>query len=188
MMPQRPTKPSKKNKRSPYGILDSPKKALNKREEVLKSESTSSSSAVVEATTGSQSQVQATSPAYPFVPQCFTSASDCMSATKNCTGHGECVVKAGSTSPSKAGDGDACYACSCNKPEVVKNDDGSTKTTYFGGSACHKKDISQPFWILTLTGGSLVALVGFGIGMLYSMGQAELPSVIGAGVSGPRAK
>jgi len=57
--------------------------------------------------------------------------------------------------------------------------------TYWGGPACQKKDISVQFWLFVGSGIILAFLVSAGIGMLYSMGSEELPSVIGAGVSGP---
>ena len=62
------------------------------------------------------------------------------------------------------------------------------KTTYWGGPACQKKDVSVPFWLFVGSGVLLAFLISSGIGMLYSMGSEELPSVIGAGVSGPSRK
>lgn len=67
------------------------------------------------------------------------------------------------------------------------NDDGTTKSVQWGGTACEKKDISVEFWLFASFGVAMTALVAGGIGMLYSMGAEELPSVIGAGVAGPRA-
>jgi hypothetical protein len=80
------------------------------------------------------------------------------------------------------------FSCVCNKPTIRKNVDGSEKTTYYAGSACQKVDVSQPFWLLAGTTVFLLTAVSLGVGMLYSMGSEELPSVIGAGVTGPRAK
>lgn len=62
------------------------------------------------------------------------------------------------------------------------------KTTYFGGPACNKKDIVMPFWLIGGTSVFLIFVVSWGMGLLYSMGSEELPSVIGAGVSGPKAR
>jgi Domain of unknown function (DUF3844) len=119
------------------------------------------------------------------IPTCFSSKSECESGTNNCTGHGECLLKF----KEKRGEKDSeCYGCMCTKPEIRKNKDGSQKTTYFGGSACQKKDLTQPFWLLTGVTVFIVFIITWGIGLLYSMGNEELPSVIGAGVSGPRAK
>jgi hypothetical protein len=80
------------------------------------------------------------------------------------------------------------FGCACTKPEVRTNRDGSKKTTWFGGAACQKKDVAAPFWLLASVTVLLVSIVSMGVGMLFSMGSEELPSVIGAGVSGPRPK
>ena len=45
-----------------------------------------------------------------------------------------------------------------------------------------------PFWLLAGVTIFLISVVSMGVGLLYSIGTEELPSVIGAGVSGPRAK
>ena len=68
-----------------------------------------------------------------------------------------------------------------------KNKDGTQKTTTYGGGACHKKDIVFPFWLLTGVTVFIIFIVSWGVGLLYEMGSQELPSVIGAGVSGPKA-
>ena len=69
---------------------------------------------------------------------------------------------------------------------------GSTKkdglTTVWAGPACQKKDISMEFWLIALFTVGLVSAVTFAVGNLWSMGEQELPSVIGAGVSGPTAR
>ena len=59
---------------------------------------------------------------------------------------------------------------------------------YWGGAACQKKDVSAPFFLLAGLTIALVGVVSWGIGLLMSVGQEELPSVIGAGVAGPRAQ
>ncbi|KAF2096670.1 hypothetical protein NA57DRAFT_58570 [Rhizodiscina lignyota] len=192
MTPTSPSNPSKPST-MPFGpvrdvqIPELPNRKLHRRDEAILSEPVPTPSSKQASTPAAKSppQILASSPAYPFVAQCYASAADCAKGTGNCTGHGECVLK---SKTKTEGGSDECYVCSCNKPVVIKNEDGTTKTTHFGGSACQKVDISAPFWILTLTAGSLLALVGFGVSMLYAMGSAELPSVIGAGVSGPRAK
>lgn len=192
MMPAKPSKPSTPSS-MPYGpVLDRelPLHNFDRRQEAILEEPAVSAKQSSTPSTTSRLQIPASSLPVAFVPQCFASEDDCNKGTNNCTGHGACIVKSktGTSGSEEEGGSSNCYVCSCNKPEVIKNKDGTTKTTYFGGSACQKKDISAPFWILTLTAGSFLALVGFGISMLYAMGQAELPSVIGAGVSGPRAK
>ncbi|KAF1812378.1 hypothetical protein P152DRAFT_397601 [Eremomyces bilateralis CBS 781.70] len=119
-----------------------------------------------------------------IIPVCFSSLSACESTTRNCTGHGECLLKF----KTQDDEPKSCYACACTKPVVRTNEDGSKKTTYFGGSACQKEDISVAFWLIAGFTIFLIFVVSSGVGLLYSMGSEELPSVIGAGVSGPRAK
>ena len=112
-----------------------------------------------------------------FLPTCFNSESACANATNNCSGHGSCSKKHS-----------GCYACSCARTIVRYNDDGTTKSVQWGGAACEKKDISVEFWLFASFAIAMTAMVAGTIGMLYSMGAEELPSVIGAGVAGPRAK
>lgn len=126
------------------------------------------------------SQRQSDPVALPFskhsnIPYKYKSVEACQKTTRNCTGHGECKAL--------GGDGSSFFGCVCNKAAIK-----GSKTTYFGGSACQKKDLSIPFWLLAGTTIFLVAVVSAGIGLLYSIGSEELPSVIGAGVSAPRAK
>ncbi|KAI9727972.1 MAG: hypothetical protein M1828_005377 [Chrysothrix sp. TS-e1954] len=81
----------------------------------------------------------------------------------------------------------SCYACTC-KNDVKTNNDGGVKTTVWTGPACQKQDLTVPFWLLAGFTIALVSIVYWAIGLLYSMGSEDLPSVIGAGVAGPRAK
>ena len=111
-----------------------------------------------------------------YLPLCFSSADACANGTNSCSGHGSCYKKRAS-----------CYACRCSRTIVRHNDDGTTKSVQWGGTACEKKDISMEFFLFASFGVAMAALVAGGIGMLYSMGAEELPSVIGAGVAGPRA-
>jgi hypothetical protein len=111
-----------------------------------------------------------------YLPACFSSGDACNSATNNCSGHGSCSKKHSS-----------CYACKCGSTVVQQNDDGTTKSVQWGGSACEKKDVSAPFFLFAGFGVAMAGLIAGIIGMVYSMGQEELPSVIGAGVAGPRA-
>lgn len=120
------------------------------------------------------------------IPTCFASQSSCERGTNNCTGHGTCIRKWGNTD--QEGKKNECYGCMCSIPDVIKHKDGGQKTTQFGGAACHKKDVVMPFWLLAGTTVFLVLIVAWGIGLLYTMGSEELPSVIGAGVSGPTRK
>ena len=80
-----------------------------------------------------------------------------------------------------------CWACKCST-SVFTDEQGRTKTVYWGGPACQKKDVSVPFLMLAALGVGLAATISWGVGLMYSIGNEELPSVIGAGVAGPRAQ
>ncbi|KAF2679323.1 hypothetical protein K458DRAFT_314437 [Lentithecium fluviatile CBS 122367] len=130
-----------------------------------------------------QAEGNDTTPPLGILPSCFASRSECESKTHGCSGHGEC-----SLSRPGGKDRTKCYACTC-KPDIKhvgeNGMESKIKTTYWGGPACQKKDVSIPFWLFFGSGVLLTFLITTGIGMLYSMGSEELPSVIGAGVSGP---
>src|SRR4051794_31182439 len=76
-----------------------------------------------------------------FLPTCFNSESSCTNATNSCSGHGSCWEKY-----------IGCYACRCSRTIVRHNDDGTTKTVQWGGTACEKKDISIEFWLFASFG------------------------------------
>lgn len=133
-------------------------------------------------TLASSNSSNPTGPLRGILPDCFSSLSTCQSITRNCTGHGKCILKY--TDKDASSSGAPCYSCSCSS-QVRENEDGTKKTTVWGGPACQKKDVVAPFWLLASFSVFLVSLVSWGIGMMWSMGSQELPSVIGAGVSGP---
>jgi hypothetical protein len=112
-------------------------------------------------------------------PACFTSLSACNNATNSCSGHGSCKPFGSSKS---------CFQCKCTRTTIRTNKDGSKKTTLWAGAACQKKDISTEFTLFAVFGVTMGMLIMGVIGMMYSMGAQELPSVIGAGVAGPTAK
>ena len=127
-----------------------------------------------------------TSPLPGILPSCYSTKSACESTTRNCTGHGKCALaytQRDTTGDSKGVD---CFQCICT-PTVRQVGNGK-KTTVWSGPACQKKDISVQFWLLAGFSIFMVFLVSWGIGTLLSMGNEELPSVIGAGVSGPTRK
>lgn len=105
---------------------------------------------------------------------CYSSLESCADATNNCSGHGECFRKYGTA---KGASGAECFACGC-VASFEKN-----KTTYWGGAACQKEDVSSQFWILAGFSVLLMGLVGWAIGMMFSIGNEKLPGVIGAGVA-----
>ncbi|KAJ5902438.1 hypothetical protein N7495_002966 [Penicillium taxi] len=134
---------------------------------------------------GSQSDLQRSS-ALPLhsnlAPVCHSTNSSCTDATNNCSGHGSCFLKYGSSKEGSAGD---CYACRC-KPTIKRMSDGTIQKDFWGGPSCEKKDISSPFFLIASVSILAIVMVGSAIGMLFSMGQQELPSVIGAGVGGSK--
>lgn len=138
------------------------------------------------------SQAETKAPVRGILPNCFDTLSACQKTTNNCTGHGQCKLLHKARGSGKDRQSVDCYGCACSPTvEHVGEDKGmesKRKVTYWGGPACQKKDISVQFWLFVGSGVGLAFLVASGIGMLYSMGSEELPSVIGAGVSGPARK
>lgn len=116
-----------------------------------------------------------------LAPVCHVSNSSCTEATNNCSGHGSCYLKYGT------GDADNCYACRC-QATVVENKDGTTQKIQWGGPACEKKDISSPFFLIAGVTVLVIVMVGSAVGMLFSVGSQELPSVIAAGVGASKAQ
>lgn len=115
-----------------------------------------------------------------ILPPFFYSLESCQKTTLNCSGHGECKLLHKAQTKRNTDR----YGCVCS-PTVVKLGKDGRKATYWGGPACQKKDISTPFWLFVGVGVGLAFLISTIIGMMYSIGTEELPSVIGAGVSGP---
>lgn len=132
----------------------------------------------------SNSTYNNTTPLRGILPACYTTQEHCEKSTRNCTGHGSCSRKY--RDPDSGSSGIDCFSCSCTAT-VVENANGK-KTTTWGGPACQKKDISIEFWLIALFTVGLVFLVSFAVGSVWEMGSEELPSVIGAGVSGPTAR
>lgn len=131
-----------------------------------------------------------------ILPACYANEASCNEITHNCSGHGSCKLKYDtsgrkSNNPERRADNDGgntqCWACACEN-EVAKTPGGLARTTRWAGPACQKQDVSESFWLLAGAGIALAALVAWAVGLLVSMGEQELPSVIGAGVAGPRAK
>ncbi|KAL7620824.1 hypothetical protein AAE478_009822 [Parahypoxylon ruwenzoriense] len=115
----------------------------------------------------------------PILPSCFSSYNACVTATDSCSGHGQCIDK---WAKSSADGADSCFFCHCLATNEA--DSKGPKGFYrWGGSACHKRDISTPFWMFAGVTIGLVATIAFAIGLLFSVGEEKLPGVIGAGVS-----
>lgn len=116
-----------------------------------------------------------TSPLRKLPLVCYASIDACNNATNSCSGHGECYRKFG---PVAGDSGPTCFACACKATY-----DKATGTSYWGGAACQKRDISAQFWIILGFSLLLIGLVGWAIGMMFSIGNEKLPGVIGAGVA-----
>ncbi|KAJ4372219.1 hypothetical protein N0V83_003993 [Neocucurbitaria cava] len=187
------SKSHSKRAASPWGTYDLPSKDARREnpEAVLSSNPVPSSSPISKVSDLEDFPVitfaDDQGPVRGILPSCFDTLSACQRQTHNCSSHGECkLLHKGRGSGSNQESVD-CYGCAC-VPTVVRHDTGmetKKKVTYWGGPACQKKDISVQFWLFVGSGVVLSFLVASGIGMLYSMGSEELPSVIGAGVSGP---
>lgn len=115
---------------------------------------------------------------------CYSSDATCQSSTNNCSSHGQCRL----LRTDKSSANPECWSCSCGRTTVRVNDDGSEKTVQWGGNACQKKDVSMEFWLFAGFGVAISSAIAWGIGLLYGMGGGELPSVLGAGVAGPKAQ
>jgi len=116
-----------------------------------------------------------------ILPACFRSQEECEKRTRNCTGHGKCRKLYHDRDTKQGGD---CYSCQCSATKEDRGD-GKVKTTVWGGPACQKQDVSIAFWLIALFTVGLIFVVSFAVGSVLTMGGEELPSVIGAGVSGP---
>ncbi|KAJ4988063.1 arsenate reductase [Stagonosporopsis vannaccii] len=114
-----------------------------------------------------------------ILPPFFNSLASCEKTTLNCSGHGECKLLHKAQDKTQQDR----FGCACSPTVIGKGN--SRKVTNWAGPACQKKDISTPFWLFVGTGVMLAFLISTIIGMMYSIGSEELPSVIGAGVSGP---
>ena len=167
-------------KRSATSLYGSYKKPLITRQQQSE-EPLSSPSTVSSPPSSEVMPLQASTSRLPrgILPVCHKTLQSCIATTNNCSGHGTAYKKS-------SGEID-CFACKCSKT-VLTDDKGRVKTVYWGGPACQKKDISVPFFLLAGLSIALVGAVTWGIGLMASIGQEELPSVIGAGVAGPRAQ
>ncbi|KAF9894183.1 hypothetical protein FE257_007685 [Aspergillus nanangensis] len=111
-------------------------------------------------------------------PLCYASNSSCNDATNSCSGHGFCYKKSSSADEETAGD---CYACKCQET-IIRKSDGTVQKLQWGGPACQKRDISSPFFLIAGVSILVVLAISTAVGMLFNVGQGDLPGVINAGV------
>lgn len=90
----------------------------------------------------------------------FESESQCVKTTHNCSSHGTCI---------KGGSGWAC-ACTPTKHHGY--------TSYWGGSACEKRDVSWQFNLLLWTTVGILVAAGGSVGLLFSIDSEELPGIL----------
>ncbi|KAH6711680.1 hypothetical protein BKA61DRAFT_611417 [Leptodontidium sp. MPI-SDFR-AT-0119] len=109
-------------------------------------------------------------------PLCHSSKDACESSTNGCSGHGTCFKKYSTTKAD-------CFTCRCSIESFMFGKKKYYKESSWGGSACHKQDVSGPFWLIGLFTVVMVGTISWGIGLMYSIGEEQLPGVIGAGVS-----
>ena len=186
-----------KSRANPYGQYYSPSRTpvgLDRRQVAeepmtgLPAESSSSSSPLTHLKQLQASKISGNSSFEPIKgvpPVCHTSLDSCITSTNNCSGHGACYRKYGNA---KEGESiGACFTCGCMATnETFKYANGQRSgfmLTSWGGSACHKRDVSGPFWLIAISSVVMVGLVSWAIGLLFSIGEEKLPGVIGAGVS-----
>lgn len=127
-----------------------------------------------------------TSPVRGILPVCHSSKKTAIFTTHNCSGHGVPYLKYQTRDSNDSTLLIDCWACNCRNT-VTKDSEGRERTVFWSGPACQKKDVSFAFWLLAGLGIGLAATISWGIGLMYSIGTEPLPSVIGAGVAGPRA-
>lgn len=175
--------PKQKTCKHTYGSYSMPSKHSKRQQEapLLSDYSDSTVSSQPKPYATLNAHANNSSPLKGILPHCFSSLSSCQSMTRNCTGHGSCSLRY--TDKDASNNGAPCYSCMCTS-DVRTNKDGTKKTMQWGGPACQKKNVVVPFWLLAGFTVLMVFLIGWGIGLLWTMGEQELPSVIGAGVSG----
>ncbi len=105
----------------------------------------------------------------PVVPQsktCFASLDDLNNQTASCLGHGAGVK--GITTR-----GSECWVCQCTKTV-----DEAGHTTKWAGEGCEKEDLSGDFTLLFFSGAGLILVLAFSVGVLYKVGNVELPGTL----------
>ncbi|GIK07493.1 hypothetical protein Aspvir_003159 [Aspergillus viridinutans] len=117
-------------------------------------------------------------------PTCHVTNSSCNEATGGCSGHGACYRKSESKSGLTNND---CFVCKC-QATTIRKEDGTTQIIRWGGAACEKQDISSPFFLLATVSIMVIMALGGAIGMLFRVGQDDLPGVISAGVGSTKAQ
>ncbi|CAJ2500744.1 Uu.00g035970.m01.CDS01 [Anthostomella pinea] len=149
-------------------------------EELVMSEDLETSTTNTEPTSTPVKAMHAFTAAQPtVVPACFASHNACVTATNECSGHGVCIDRWDKITDQNA----SCFFCYCESTREYNETQKVSHIYHWGGSMCHKRDVSTPFWLFAGTTIALVSTIAFAIGLLFSIGEEKLPGVIGAGVS-----
>ncbi|KAJ6262710.1 hypothetical protein Dda_1266 [Drechslerella dactyloides] len=106
-------------------------------------------------------------------PGCFESRDVCGNTTNSCNGRGTCM---------KSSTQSNCWSCACNAT-VIKVKNKKNKTTYWGGNACQKEDVSTPFLIFVTFAIGMTLAVIWTINQMLDLGGEELPGELSAGVA-----
>lgn len=93
----------------------------------------------------------------------YSSAEICENVTDSCSGHGACHKLA-----------NGLYACSCKKTY----DADKKKTTYWGGNACQKKDVSVETQMFLWTAIGILFAIYAGVKLMFSIGSDPLPGIL----------
>lgn len=190
------TRNAKRAVKNPYGTYDVPSSASIvgrhsqydlSAEEPLSYSVTSSPDSSIPTQQTSPQEMKALPPAFR-IPTCHSSEESCRSATNNCSGRGICYEKYTSNRDGDSSKSVTCFACRCGTTTVRENDSGTKKTIRWAGPACQKKDVSVPFILIAAFTVFIVGMASWGVGLLVSIGNEQLPGVIGAGVVGPRSQ
>ncbi|EFP82439.1 uncharacterized protein PGTG_08395 [Puccinia graminis f. sp. tritici CRL 75-36-700-3] len=115
------------------------------------------------------------SQAIPIIPssrKCFPTKAECLSASSDCNGHGQCVQ-------GQKTSGGKCFVCACQKSSDVK----TGKVTYWAGDSCQKQDISSGFVLLAGSAFLLIIFFALAVRLLASVGSENLPQQL-ASISG----
>jgi hypothetical protein len=168
-----------------YGSYDKPQKSLSRRQQAEEpiEDVQATSSPIFKMKQVQTLDFNSSKPLIRGIaPLCYSSLESCQNSTNFCSGHGQCFKKSDGIDSSAP-----CFACQCQPTRefipVGEKRINSSITTYWGGGACQKQDVSGPFWLFAAFTIVMVGLVGWAIGMLFSIGEEKLPGVIGAGVS-----
>lgn len=119
----------------------------------------------------------------PALALCYSSYNSCITATGNCSSHGDCENtlasrdEDGNRVPAKEGQF-VCFACQC---KGTRSKMGSV--TRWAGGRCDKTSYSVPFALFAGFTILMLFIITGAVRLIYSVGEEPLPGVLSAGVS-----